>query len=47
MLRFLFSRLLQGVVVIFAVLVITFVLMNAAPGGQVSEGTLLVRVEAG
>lgn len=33
MLRFLISRLIQGVIVIFAVLVITFVLMKAAPGG--------------
>ncbi len=33
MLRFLLSRLIQGIVVVLAVLVITFVLMKAAPGG--------------
>lgn len=37
MLRFLLSRLIQGVVVILAVLVITFVLMKAAPGGPFSR----------
>lgn len=33
MLRFLISRLIQGAIVVVAVLVITFVLMKAAPGG--------------
>lgn len=33
MLRFLISRLIQGAVVVVAVLIITFVLMKAAPGG--------------
>jgi oligopeptide transport system permease protein len=36
-LRFLLSRLTQGVVVIFAVLVITFLLMKAAPGGPFAK----------
>ena len=37
MLRFIISRLVQGIVVITAVLVITFVLMKAAPGGPFSK----------
>jgi oligopeptide transport system permease protein len=37
MLRFIFSRIIQGIVVIFAVIVITFMLLKLSPGGPFNK----------
>ena len=37
MLRFILSRIVQGIVVVFAVIVITFLLLKLSPGGPFNK----------